>query len=418
MLLPRLFGSLLALFLISPAICRADAVRYGQAEIPVDSVGRIDDSLFSLSVGGETAVVAAENLGRSAALRSLAARANSSLSAETLERILRQALLLRDLDVVRAVLAAGAQALPPSAALQLCKMLLTATSDEALLVERAACREKLLSEANRLFVEREIEKAIAVAVVSGDSVEWSEELRQVKAALAAAERGDVSSFWAGVADASGGDSAKEQAIIRAGLRVAMVLKQHDVALALLMRSDFERRTVLEHSAAQWLLEASREASQLVAFDPQACQVLSRYAAKDDVIAAILPGSCAAQKSGTFSLFLAAALFGAVLFVVTLVRVRAGAERDGPCVSQALSPEHIRLLAFFGLPPGATLKEIKAAYRAAIKAIHPDRQRGAQRDSASEEFIEATQRYEKLLRLHLQRAAAGSERMQHDARSSV
>jgi curved DNA-binding protein CbpA len=66
-----------------------------------------------------------------------------------------------------------------------------------------------------------------------------------------------------------------------------------------------------------------------------------------------------------------------------------------------------------LPPGATLKEIKAAYRAAIKAIHPDRQRGAQRDAASEEFIEATQRYEKLLQLHLQNAAVGSERMQRD-----
>jgi len=410
MLLPRLFGSLLALFLISPAICRADAVRYGQAEIPVDSVRRIGDSLFSLSVGGESAVVAAENLGRSAALRSLAARANSSLSAETLELILLQALLLRDLDVVSAVFAAGSQALPPSAVLPLCEALLTARSDEALLVERAACREKLLSEASRLFVEGEIEKAIAVAVVSGDSVEWSNELRQARAALAAAERGDVSSFWAGVAGASGGDSAKEQAIIRAGLRVAMVLKQHDVALALLMRSDFERRTVLEHSAARWLLEASREPSQPLAFDSQACQVFSRYAAKDEVIAAILPGYCGAQRSGTIGWFMAAvALFGAVLVGVARVRKRAGAERDGPCVSQALNPEHIKLLAFFGLPPGATLKEIKAAYRAAIKAIHPDRQRGAQRDSASEEFIEATQRYERLLRLHLQHAAVGSAR---------
>lgn len=419
MLLPRLFGSLLALFLVSPAICRADAVRYGQAEISVDSVRRIADSFFSLSVGGEAAVVAAENLGRAAALRSLAAQANSGLSAETLELILRQALLLRDLDVVRAVFSTKAPALAPETALHLCKMLLTAASDEALLVERAACREKLLSEASRLFVEGEIEKAITVAVVSGDSVEWSNELRQAKAALAAAERGDVSSFWAGVAGASGGDSAKEQAIIRAGLRVAMVLKQHDVALAILMRSDFEGRSVLEHSAAQWLLEASREPSQPSAFGSQACQVFSRYAAKDEVIAALLPGYCGAQRSGTIGWFMAAvALLGAVLVGVARVRKRAGAERDDPCVSQALNPEHIKLLAFFGLPPGATLKEIKAAYRAAIKAVHPDRQRGAQRDAASEEFIEATQRYERLLRLHLQHGAAGSEHMQHAARSSV
>lgn len=414
MLLSRLFGALLPLLLVSPSICWADVVRYGEAEIPVDSVRRIDDSFFSLSVGGEAAVVAAGNLGRSAALKFLTSQASSHRSTEIIQLILRQALLQSDLDVVSAVFAAKAQVFDPAVSLELCKTLLTAASDELPLVERAECREKLLSEASRLFVQGEIENAIAVAVVSGGSVEWSEELRQAKAALAAAEQGDANSFWAAMAGSSRGDLTKEQAIIRVGLRKAMAFKQRDLALTLLMRSDFERRSVLEHSAAQWLLEASREASQLVAFDPQACQVLSRYAAKDEVIAAILPGSCAAQRSGTFGWFLAAvALFGAVLFGVTLVRVRAGAEREEPCVSQALNPEHIKLLAFFGLPPGATLKEIKAAYRAAIKAIHPDRQRGAQRDAASEEFIEATQRYEKLLQLHLQNAAVGSERMQRD-----
>lgn len=414
MLLSRLFGALLPLLLVSPSICWADVVRYGEAEIPVDSVRRIDDSFFSLSVGGEVAVVAAGNLGRSAALKFLTSQASSHRSTEIIQLILRQALLQSDLDVVSVVFAAKAQVFDPAVSLELCKTLLTAASDELPLVERAACREKLLSEASRLFGQGEVEKAIAVAVVSGDPVERSEELRQAKAALAAAEQGDVGRFWSAAVGASGGDLTREQAIIRVGLRKAMAFKQRDLALTLLMRSDFEKRSVLEHSAAQWLLEAPREAYQARSFGPQACQVFSLYAAKDEAIAAILPGSCAAQRSGTFGWFLAAvALFGAVLFGVTLVRVRAGAEHEEPCVSQALNPEHIKLLAFFGLPPGATLKEIKAAYRAAIKAIHPDRQRGAQRDAASEEFIEATQRYEKLLQLHLQNAAVGSERMQRD-----
>lgn len=58
-------------------------------------------------------------------------------------------------------------------------------------------------------------------------------------------------------------------------------------------------------------------------------------------------------------------------------------------------EHLEV---FGLLPGVSIKEIKAAYRNAVKEVHPDLHRTPDA-KASERFISLTKTYEKLLKLH-------------------
>lgn len=68
------------------------------------------------------------------------------------------------------------------------------------------------------------------------------------------------------------------------------------------------------------------------------------------------------------------------------------EAGGATVSDELAAS----LAFFGLEPGATEKEIKNAYRMAVKQYHPDS--GQFRDDGNEHFIKITSEYERLLKL--------------------
>jgi tetratricopeptide (TPR) repeat protein len=62
-------------------------------------------------------------------------------------------------------------------------------------------------------------------------------------------------------------------------------------------------------------------------------------------------------------------------------------------------EYEQNIALFGLNPGATEREIKAAYRNAVKEFHPDANPVANPDSnelASEKFIELTNAYNKIV----------------------
>lgn len=71
--------------------------------------------------------------------------------------------------------------------------------------------------------------------------------------------------------------------------------------------------------------------------------------------------------------------------------------------RSMSPsmvEYRECLSVFGLVPGVTLKEIKAAYRMAVKEVHPDLQKKLDAD-ASERFINMTKTYERILELHEQ-----------------
>ncbi|MCB0321632.1 MAG: DnaJ domain-containing protein, partial [Bdellovibrionales bacterium] len=65
-----------------------------------------------------------------------------------------------------------------------------------------------------------------------------------------------------------------------------------------------------------------------------------------------------------------------------------------------SPELIEyngLMQDFDLPPGAGIHDIKSEYRKRIKLVHPDAQ-GAPSPDASDEFIELSRRYERLMEL--------------------
>lgn len=69
--------------------------------------------------------------------------------------------------------------------------------------------------------------------------------------------------------------------------------------------------------------------------------------------------------------------------------------------RSLSPsmmEYRECLNVFGLTDGADLKTIKAAYRHAVKEVHPDLNRNLD-ERASERFIELTKTYERILELH-------------------
>jgi hypothetical protein len=63
-----------------------------------------------------------------------------------------------------------------------------------------------------------------------------------------------------------------------------------------------------------------------------------------------------------------------------------------------SAEYVAALRVFGLQPGATLSQIKNAYRSAVKQYHPDLKSGGS-DGDTTLFIRLTSEYEKLLELH-------------------
>ncbi len=70
-------------------------------------------------------------------------------------------------------------------------------------------------------------------------------------------------------------------------------------------------------------------------------------------------------------------------------------------------EYESLLSYFELPSEATLSEIKVAYRKRVKEAHPDRNLTAVGDS-SDQFIEISKKYERLLELRDQHDAAGGK----------
>jgi hypothetical protein len=70
-------------------------------------------------------------------------------------------------------------------------------------------------------------------------------------------------------------------------------------------------------------------------------------------------------------------------------------------------EYADCLAKFQLQPGASLADIKNAYRALVKSLHPDLNPKASKDDTAR-FIELTKAYERLIELHEERAQPGDE----------
>jgi hypothetical protein len=70
-------------------------------------------------------------------------------------------------------------------------------------------------------------------------------------------------------------------------------------------------------------------------------------------------------------------------------------------------EYADCLAKFQLQPGASLSDIKNAYRALVKSLHPDLNPNASKDDTAR-FIELTKAYERLVELHEERAQSGDK----------
>ena len=70
-------------------------------------------------------------------------------------------------------------------------------------------------------------------------------------------------------------------------------------------------------------------------------------------------------------------------------------------------EYNDCLAKFNLQPGASLAEIKNAYRVTVKSLHPDMNPNATKDDTTR-FIELTKTYERLLALHEERLQRGDK----------
>ncbi|MBX7143737.1 MAG: J domain-containing protein [Oligoflexia bacterium] len=128
----------------------------------------------------------------------------------------------------------------------------------------------------------------------------------------------------------------------------------------------------------------------------------------------------------YVLLLAPILAGLVLFIIEVWRryrhelVKAANERIAQVSAHATTEEAPRpqfvtssfmrsaspamieyreALAVFGLGPGVDLKTIKAAYRNAVKEVHPDHLGATADPSTAEKFIKLTKTYERLLELH-------------------
>ncbi len=80
--------------------------------------------------------------------------------------------------------------------------------------------------------------------------------------------------------------------------------------------------------------------------------------------------------------------------------QAGSSREGAApVTHGYSKELTEALATFGLQPGASLSDIKNAYRARVKACHPDRTPHNASSENNDEFVRLTAEYDRLLILY-------------------
>lgn len=102
----------------------------------------------------------------------------------------------------------------------------------------------------------------------------------------------------------------------------------------------------------------------------------------------------APNVGAFSVI---ALVACGLVVWSLKRRRPPRVVEGSTAesARAHSEEYLKALSTFGLKPGASIAEIKNAYRSEIKQFHPDVASGKS-DEARQRFIELTNQYEYLL----------------------
>lgn len=402
----------------------AESVQYGRAALPVESLETLEGgAVVIFSVGGEARIAAAPDLGRAIAAHylSLAAHSGSAffLPAATLLDVMRHALEAGDREVAQSALAAArAGWLKDGGAAEteakLCVELLSSEDGALFTAERAQCSKSVAAQAQLLAQRGLFAEAFALASLGASrgseaGIE-SEPLRAAQAALLAAEVGDLAAFlkhWEGAGDAF------RRELLRAALREALSRSHMELVLELLARSDFSSRTTLEHEAARWLLESKPREAFVEESRERVCATLALFAQKDDAVKELLGERCSAAPGQSFNALAALIALPLSCGVLVAWRVRRLRRRQGETAAAGevndADSEWVKHLAFFHLSPSASLREIKAAYRRAIKALHPDQRGGERQGAASDEFIEATQRYEQLLRMHTERGAGGSAR---------
>ena len=413
--------------LACPSGSAAQSVWYGEAEVPVSSIEPLDGGrLVAVSLGGETRIFSEPEVGRAVVARYFALSAVGSglpaLQSETLVKVLRHAAKSGDTEVarraIRAALEGQSDGNSDEAQMAICAELLAVAPQDALREERAACSRQAIAHAQQLAERGLFSEAFALAEIGSRAAPASEPLLAARAALEAAARGDSASLFQELQRAGAAGIALERALAREALRVAVARSDRALALEILGRSEFESRSTTEHDAVRWVLEGLPDGALRGARAQQACRTLRLYAQKDESVSELLGDGCRESQLLNWLDALASllVLLTAAALAWWLVRRRKAREKDragevlvSPGINSA-DAERAWHLSFFNLPASATTREIKVAYRKLIKSLHPDRVGGAQRGAASAEFIEATQRYERLLRMQPRGDAGGSEQM--------
>lgn len=169
--------------------------------------------------------------------------------------------------------------------------------------------------------------------------------------------------------------------------------------------------------AEWLVERARHASALGqrAWVGFARQLIEARLEQGDIGGAqALFTRFRVERSGLLGLRLRLASYGLSLARIALmlclmvagglacrwVLLRRRKLIAPQSATERLHPkEYHELLHLFGLSPGADMNEIKNAYRAAVKAKHPDAQGAASKPQDASEFIRLTTAYDRLVTIH-------------------
>ena len=180
----------------------------------------------------------------------------------------------------------------------------------------------------------------------------------------------------------------------------------------------ERLTSGRFEDAEWLVERARRAGALeqrVWADLGRQLIEARLKQGDIRGAQALFARFGLERSGLLGLRLRLASHGLSLAGIALMlclmvagglacrwillRRRHKSAEPQSATEQLYPKEYHELLHIFGLSPGADMNEIKNAYRAAVKAKHPDAQGAASKPQDTSEFIRLTTAYDRLVTIH-------------------
>jgi DnaJ-domain-containing protein 1 len=186
------------------------------------------------------------------------------------------------------------------------------------------------------------------------------------------------------------------------------------ALRELVKIPFDERTPKTHRDLTSALKGLTSAGREVVSDPEFRRVINLYAGKDSEISfewealnkraadsLIKDGDIDLAQDANASLILPITLVSLLLGVAAIFRRKIQRRLNSAGKSEPVAEypdEYLEALKVFGLSPKASLKDIKRAYRLAVKKHHPDLKNRSNQDDQLF-FIRLNLEYEKLLKLH-------------------